>query len=417
MEATVTFQDIQEAAKRIAGHVERTPCVSCPALAELIGARAVFVKKETEQRTGAFKERGALNKLLSLTEDQRAAGVVTASAGNHGQGVALHAKLHGIRATVCMPTTTPQIKVDRVRAFGAEICRVGTTFEEARAHAEELARHAGMTMVPPYDDVQVMAGQGTIAMEMLEQRPDIDSIVVQVGGGGLAAGIFTAARAMRPEMDLVACQAAMFPSLPNTHRPNVLPVPGIATIADGIAVHRAGRLTSAALSQLGIRDEDVVLAPEPTIERAIVFVLRELRTVAEGAGATGVAALLEAAEGGSRRFVGKTVGLVLSGGNIDPMVLSEVIQRTMARTGSLARITLELADRPGTLASATTLLGSLGANIVDIEHQRTFCGGLDIRHAKLVFTVETESSDHSNRVIQGLRAAGLHCTLEAATNP
>eukprot|EP01107_Rhizomastix_libera_P003476 TRINITY_DN16104_c0_g1_i1.p1 TRINITY_DN16104_c0_g1~~TRINITY_DN16104_c0_g1_i1.p1 ORF type:complete len:317 (-),score=57.56 TRINITY_DN16104_c0_g1_i1:172-1122(-) len=315
-----------------------------------------------------------------------------------------------------MPVTTPQIKVDRVRSFGAEVMKVGDTFEEARSAAMRLVTEQGMTMVNPYDDAEVMAGQGTLTLEMLEQCPDIDCLVVQVGGGGLAAGMFTAAKALRPDLLCVAAQTETFPSLYNKDHLEVKPIPGAATIADGIAVYRAGELTSVALAKLGIHGSDVMLVSEQIVEKAIVLLLREARIVCEGAGATGVAALLSAAEKGDRRFAGKHIGVVLSGGNIDPFILSEVIQRGMARMGSLVKLSLELPDRPGALATATQLIGSMGANILEVGHQRTFCGKLDIKHAKLNLVVQTEGSEHSGRISDRLTAAGFHCTVDPISN-
>lgn len=397
---TVTIEDIRQAAARLKGHVVDTPCLSFPALAERIGAASLVIKFETMQRTGSFKERGALNKILSIPrETLERTGIVTASAGNHAQGVAYHAQRLHLKAKICMPTTTPTVKIARVRSFGAEIVQIGEVFDEAKTKAEELVKKEGLTMVHPYDDAQVIAGQGTIALEMLEKFPDIDTFAVQVGGGGLASGMFTAAKALVPNVKLFAVQTESFPSLANKYN-NTMKL-GAGTIADGIAVKSAGDLTSRVLAGLGVTADNVILLKESEVERGILTLIQETRTVCEGAGATGFAALLARKE----LFKGRHVGVVLSGGNIDPFTLSSLIQRSLARSECLFRFEVDLPDRPMALGSLTNLIGSLGCNIVDIKHERIFNGELYLKKTKVEVEVETEGKEHAERLLAGLKNA------------
>ncbi len=331
----------------IRGSVLDTPCLHSRTLSEITGAE-VYIKFENLQFTASFKERGALNKLLSLTAAQRKKGVIAASAGNHAQGVAYHARRLGIRAAIVMPRHTPSVKVERTRAFGAEVVLEGENYDEANAFAQRLKRRRGLQYIHAYDDRKVIAGQGTIALEMLAQQPDLDVLVVPIGGGGLIAGMATAAKGIRPKIRIVGVQAERFPSMYCAVKGGK-PQFGLNTIAEGIAVREPGKLTLPIVRKLV---DDIVLVGEGDIEQAIVMLLEIEKTVAEGAGAAGLAALLRH----RRRFAGRKVGLVLCGGNIDPLVLSSIIERGMARSGRLARLAVELRDLPGELARVTACL-------------------------------------------------------------
>jgi len=323
------LQDIHDAAARLQGQVLQTPCVESRTLSQVTGAQ-VFLKFENLQYTASFKERGACNKLSQLTPDERARGVVAMSAGNHAQGVAYHAQRLGIRAVIVMPRFTPGVKVERTRGFGAEVLLHGDTLEEARAHAYALAEREGLVFVHPYDDEAIIAGQGTVALEMLQAQPDLDTLVVAIGGGGLIGGMATAARAIRPGIRIVGVQAERFPAMYNAIKGTHLPQ-GSSTIAEGIAVGTPGRLTQAIVRE---RVDELLLVDEGDIEQAIVMLLEIEKTLVEGAGAAGLAALLKH----PGQFAGQRVGLVLCGGNIDPMLLASIIERGMVRAGRLARI-------------------------------------------------------------------------------
>ncbi|MGH6624698.1 MAG: threonine ammonia-lyase [Burkholderiaceae bacterium] len=403
MNEVVTLDMIRAAAQRLAGHVENTPCLHSRTLSQICGAE-VYLKFENLQFTASFKERGALNKLSLLSPAARAKGVIAVSAGNHAQGVAYHAQRLGIPAVIVMPRFTPMVKIERTRGFGAEIVLTGDTFDDAKLQANALAIQRGLTMVHPYDDADVIAGQGTIALEMLAAHPQLDCLCVAIGGGGLISGVAIAARAIRPGIDIVGVQTDQFPSMYATFK-NIDMPSAVATLAEGIAVKEPGALTREIVRRTV---DDVVLVSEGDIEQAIVMLLEIEKTVVEGAGATGLAALMRHRE----RFVGRKVGLILCGGNIDPMVLADIIERGMVRAGRLTRIRVHTRDIPGELARAATLIGQAGANIEEVEHQRAFTT-LPVQNAELEFVLQTRGPEHIEEVLRVLRDGGLY----AKTHP
>ena len=393
---SVTADDVEAAASALRGSIVETPCLHSRTLSEVTGAE-VWLKFENLQFTASFKERGALNKLLSLNAEQRRAGVVAASAGNHAQGVAYHSRRLGIPAVIVMPRHTPHVKAERTRAFGAEIVLAGEGFDEAQARALGLAARRRLTLVHAYDDEKVIAGQGTVAREMLGAAPQLDALVVPVGGGGLIAGMALAARHIKPRIEIVGVQSERFPSLYAALKA-VRPVFGANTIADGIAVKDPGALTLPIIRKCV---DDVLLVDEGGIEQAIVMLLEIEKTVTEGAGAAALAALLLH----RLHFKGRKVGLVLSGGNIDPMLLGSIIERGLVRSGRLARLRVELRDLPGSLAQVTALLSELQANIEEVHHQRTFTQ-LPVQVAAVEFVVQTRNAAHVQEIVAALTAAG-----------
>jgi threonine dehydratase len=401
---SVTLEDVQAAAQVIAGHVVNTPCLHARTLSELIGAQ-IWIKFENLQFTASFKERGALVKLASLTQTQRANGVIAASAGNHAQGVAYHAKRLGIPAVIVMPRYTPSVKVERTRAFGAEVLLAGNGFDEARAHATELAPSLGLEFVHPYDDEQVIAGQGTIALEMLAAQPALDTLVIPVGGGGLIAGMSIAARALKRDIRIVGVQTARFPAVYCALQGRQ-PEFGSSSIADGIAVREPGSII--VRSGRSLIDE-MLLVEEGDVEESIVMLLEIEKTVAEGAAAVVLAALMRNRE----RFAGRNVGLVLTGGNIEPLTLAFIMERGLARSGRLARLTVELKDLPGALAQVTSRLATLGANIEEVHHQRTFTQ-LPLQSAEVEFVVQTRNHEHVQEILSALQTEGFHPRLHGA---
>jgi threonine dehydratase len=398
--SVVTLESIRAAQARLSGHVENTPCLHSRTLSEITGAD-VYLKFENLQFTASFKERGALNKIATLTDDQRARGVIAVSAGNHAQGVAYHAQRLGIPAVIVMPRFTPTVKIERTRGFGAEIVLSGDTFDDAKAEAARIAADRALVMVHPYDDADVIAGQGTIALEMLAEQPAIDCLCVAIGGGGLISGIATAARALNPALEVIGVQTDQFPAMYSAFKGVQMPS-AHATLAEGIAVKQPGELTVEIVKRLV---DDVLLVSEGDIEQAIVMLLEIEKTVVEGAGGAGLAALLRH----PARFSGRKVGLVLCGGNIDPMVLADIIERGMVRAGRLARIRVHTRDVPGELARAATLIGQAGANIEEVEHQRAFTT-LPVQNAELEFVLQTRGPEHIEEVLRTLRAAGLYAT-------
>jgi len=401
---TVTLADIQEARRLIAGTVLRTPMLPAPRLSALTGAD-VYVKYENLQVTNSFKDRGALVKLSSLTEPERARGVVAMSAGNHAQSVAYHAARLGIPATIVMPVTTPFVKVAATRSHGAEVVLDGETVAEAQARCETIMAERGLTLVHPYDDPHVMAGQGTIALEMLEEVPDLDVLVIPIGGGGLIAGNAIAARAVKPDIAIVGAEAALYPSVWNALRGEQRPVGG-STLAEGIAVKNVGKLTLPVIRDLVV---EIVLVDEEHLERAVNAYLTLQKTMAEGAGAAGLAALL--AE--PARFTGKKVGLILCGGNIDPRILASIMVRELDRENRIVSFRLTIPDRPGVLGIIATRLGALGANILEVEHRRLL---LDVpaKGAKLDVTIETRDATHANEIMSALTGDGFQPVRIAA---
>lgn len=395
------IEAIQQAAQRLQHHVLRTPFVASHTLSDITGAQ-IFLKFENLQFTASFKERGACNKLAQLSAPERQRGVIAMSAGNHAQGVAYHAQRLGIRAVIVMPRFTPGVKVERTRGFGAEVVLYGDTLDEARTHALALAAQQRLVFVHPYDDADIVAGQGTVALEMLAEVPDLDTLVVAVGGGGLIAGMATAAKAIKPDIDVIGVQTTRFPGMVNaikgTHHPQ-----GVSSIAEGIAVGTPGELPQTIIRQL-VRD--LVLVDEGDIEQAIVLLLEVEKTLVEGAGAASLAALLRYPE----RFKGKTIGLVLCGGNIDPLLLASIIERGMVRAGRLVRLRVSARDVPGTLATITATVAAAGANINEVHHQRAFTT-LAAQNVAIELVLQTRGPQHIQDVMQALEQAGLVAEL------
>jgi threonine dehydratase len=397
----LSIQDIRDAAQRIQGKVERTPCLYSHTLSQIVGAK-VYLKFENLQFTAAFKERGACNKLMQLSDEQRARGVIAMSAGNHAQGVAYHAQQLGVRAVIVMPRFTPGVKVERTRSFGAEVVLHGDTLEEARIHAYAMAEEQKLVFVHPFDDADIAAGQGTLALEMLEDQPDLDSLLIAVGGGGLIAGMATAAKAVKPGIQVVGVQTSRFPSMLNAVQHKDLPV-GVSTMAEGIAVATAGMITREIVARTV---DDLVLVEESDIEQAVLMLLEIEKTLVEGAGSVGLAALLRYPE----RFAGQKVGLVLSGGNIDPLLLASIIQRGMVRSGRLARLRISSRDVPGMLARITAIVAEAGANIEEVHHQRAFTK-LAAQNTEIDIVLQTRSKAHIDEVVDKLRAVGMQVDL------
>jgi threonine dehydratase len=396
----VSADDVRRAADAIEGRVVHTPTLRSATLSAILGAD-VWLKFENLQFTSSFKDRGALYKLLQLTDDERRRGVVAMSAGNHAQGVAYHATRLGIPATIVMPRFTPNVKVHGTEALGARVVLHGDDIAEAKLLAHELEQSEGMVFVPPYDDPHIIAGQGTVALEMLEDAPDLDVIVVPIGGGGLLAGMAVAARDVRPGIELIGVQSDLYPSMIDEVRHLKLPVGG-TTIAEGIAVPGAGRLTAPIIAALV---DDLVLVTEDLIEDAINLLLDIEKTVAEGAGAAALAAVLHEPE----RFAGRQVGLVITGGNLDPRILASVIMHGLVRSGRLSRIAVAVTDVPGSLAGIATVIGEEGGNIVEVAHQRMF-SALSAKSTMIEVAMEARDRQHTERIIEALLRDGYRVT-------
>ena len=397
----VTITDIEAARAAIDGAVLRTPTLFSRTLSTITGAN-LWLKFENLQFTASFKERGALNRLSVLTPDERARGVVAASAGNHAQGVAYNARRLGIPTTIVMPRFTPTVKVRQTEEHGATVELVGDSLEEAFVYAHGLVEARGLTFIHAYDDPWVIAGQGTVAMEMLEDAPEIDVLLTPVGGGGLMSGMGLAARAAKPGIELIGVEADLYPGMWNRFHRHSAPCGG-DTLAEGIAVKQPGGLTAEIL--VAILD-DMVLVNERDIERAVTLLLNVEKTVVEGAGAAGLAAVLAEPD----RFRGRNIGLVLCGGNIDPRLLATVLMRELAREGRLARIRIAMRDRPGQLHAVTRVFDAVQANIIEVHHQRVFSR----EPAKGITTdieCETRDRDHLQRLIAALEAAGFAVKL------
>ena len=397
----LTLQDIRAAAARLQGQVANTPFVESRTLSDITGAQ-IFLKFENLQFTASFKERGACNKLAQLSAEQSARGVVAMSAGNHAQGVAYHAQRLGLRAVIVMPCFTPGVKVERTRGFGAEVVLHGDTLEEARAHAFALGEQQHLNFVHPYDDEAIVAGQGTVGLEMLEAEPGLDMLVIAVGGGGLIAGIATAAKALKPGIAVIGVQTVRFPAMFNAIK-GTQHVQGTSTIAEGIAVGTPGKITQTIIAD---KVDDLVLVDEGDIEQAIVMLLEIEKTLVEGAGAAGLAALLK----DPARYRGKKVGLVLCGGNIDPLLLASIIERGMVRSGRLARIRVSARDVPGMLARIVTTVADAGANVEEVHHQRAFTA-LSVQNVEIELVLQTRGPAHITEVLQRLRDAGLEAAV------
>ena len=396
--------DIQQAAERVHGQVLETPCVESRTLSQLTGTQ-LFLKMENLQFTASFKERGACNKLVQLSDEEKTRGVIAMSAGNHAQGVAYHAERLGIPATIVMPTFTPGVKVARTRGFGARVILHGDSLEAAYTHAKALAEAQNLVFVHPYNDSAIMAGQGTLALEMLAAQPALDTLVVPVGGGGLIAGIATAAKAIRPGIRVVGVQTQRFPAMVNAVQGTQHPQGG-NTIAEGIAVGAPGALCLEVIRQ---RVDELLLVDEGDIEQAIVMLLEIEKTLAEGAGAAALAALLRHKD----RFAGHKVGMVLSGGNIDPQLLAQIIGRGLVRSGRLIRVVVSARDVPGSLARITALVAEAGANVDEVHHQRAFTL-LAAQNVEIEMVLQTRGHEHVQELLERLRGAGLEVRLVTA---
>ena len=399
----VTIADIRKAASAINGAIAHTPVIRAAAISEITGAE-IHLKLETLHRTGSFKERGALAKLLTLNPSERRAGVVAMSAGNHAQGVAYHARRLGIPATIVMPEGTPFIKIDRTEAYGAKVVLKGDSLVTAREAADALARDEGLVLVHPYDDPAVIAGQGTIALELLADQPNLDTIVVPIGGGGLISGIATAARALNPDIEMVGVQSTLYPSMYRlTRGEDPGPPAAVATLAEGIAVKEPGRLTRRIVEALV---SEILLVDDVTIEGAIEILYERQKLVVEGAGAAGLAAVLATPE----RFRGRRVGIVICGGNIDARLLASILMRGLVREGRLVRLRSELPDIPGALSRLSGVVGKHSGNIVEVHHQRLF-HDTSVKRAELDVVVETQNRRHVEVLIAALVAAGFPTQL------
>lgn len=391
---SVSLDSIRAAAQVISGAVMRTPCLPAPKLSRLTGAD-VWVKYENLQVTNAFKERGALVKLSALSPEDRRRGVIAMSAGNHAQAVAYHAGRLGIPATIVMPKPTPFVKVAATRGYGARVVLAGEMLADAQAEAERIAEADGFVWVHPYDDEAIICGQGTIALEMLEDHPDLECLVVPVGGGGLISGMATAAKALRPDIEIIGVEAALYPSMKGALDGETVQCGG-ATLAEGIAVKNVGKLT---LQIVRKSVDDILLVDEATIEQAVNAYLTQQKTMAEGAGAAGLAALLSHRE----RFAGRRVGLVMCGGNIDPRLLSSIMVRGLAHEGRLLSIRITTPDRPGVLGDISTLIGSLGGNILEVSHHRLFLN-VPAKGTTLDVTMETHDRTHAQEILAALES-------------
>ena len=393
---TLTLDDIKAAATRLHGHIERTPCRHSRTLSEITGAE-VWVKFENLQFTAAFKERGALNKLALMSADERARGVIAASAGNHAQGLAYHAARMGVPVTIVMPKGTPMVKVEHTRGHGAEVVLEGESYDEAADVAQRLREQRGLVFVHPFNDFDVMAGQGTVALEMLEDVPDLEILPVPIGGGGLIAGMAVAAKSINPDIRIMGVEPAMYPSFTARMR-GMNTNSGGQTIAEGIAVKQVGDLAYSIARPLV---EDVLLVEEPYFERAISLYCTVEKTIAEGAGAASLAALFAFPE----KFRGKKCGLVLCGGNIDTRLLTSVLTRELIRAQRLVSLRIIGDDRPGLLANVSALIGQMGANIIEVAHNRL---SLDVpaKGAEFDIMIETRDAQHTQDIIDALRERG-----------
>jgi threonine dehydratase len=395
---SVALKDIEAAARVIEGHVVRTPCLHSRTLSEITGAE-VYLKFENHQFTASFKERGALNKLVSLDPAQAKKGVIACSAGNHAQGVAYHAHRLGIPAVIVMPRYTPYVKVEQTQRHGAEVILEGENFDGAKVCAVAECARRGLTFVHPYDDERIIAGQGTCGLEMLHEHPQLDTLVVAIGGGGLISGISTAAKAIKPAIEVVGVETLRFPSMYHAVRGTEAEF-AQSTIADGIAVKEPGKLTREIIAK---HVAEILLVDEGDIEQAIVMLLEIEKTVVEGAGAAPLAALLK----NPQRFRGRRVALVLGGGNIDPLMLAEIIERGMVRAGRLARVMVEVRDLPGSLARVTACVARENANIEEVHHQRAFTT-LAVQNAELDLVIKTRNRDHVHQVVDALKREGFN---------
>ncbi|MEE3217785.1 MAG: threonine ammonia-lyase [Pseudomonadota bacterium] len=397
----LTLDDVRAAAARIEGAVVRTPMQRSQTLSEITGAD-IWLKFENHQFTAAYKERGALNALLHLSDEQKARGVIAASAGNHSQGLSYHGRRLRVPVTIVMPQTTPSVKVMQTESVGGQVVLHGETFDEAYAHARELEQERGLTFVHPFDDPLVAAGQGTVALEMLAEKDDFDCLVVPIGGGGLMSGMATVAKAMKPEIEMVGVQAELFPSMYSAVTGDERPCGG-DTLAEGIAVKAPGQFTRQIIAELV---DEVLLVKEPKLEHSVSLLLQIEKTVVEGAGAAGLAAVLSNPE----KFAGKTIGLVLCGGNIDTRLLANVLLRDLARSGRLARLQIVLQDRPGALFRVMSEFHAHNVNIIEIYHQRIFTT-LPAKGLTAEIECEARDGEQIDRLVDNLRAKGYSVEL------
>ncbi len=394
----VTFANIEAARARIAEHVLPTPCLLAPQLSKQMGAK-IYIKYENMQATNSFKERGALNRILHLTDEEKSRGVIALSAGNHAQAVAFHAQRLGIPATIVMPVTTPGVKLEATRSYGANVVLSGETVSDGEPKMRELMASHNLVLIHPYDDDAVIAGQGTIGLEMLEAVPDLDCLIVPVGGGGLASGIAIVAKHIKPDIKIITVESELYPSFYNRLKNLPFQAPTVGTLAEGIAVKNVGTLTFQILSQLS---DQTCLVSETDIEWAINTYLEQLKTLAEGAGAAGLAALPQL----KSQLTGLKVGIVLCGGNIDPRMAATVMVRALEREEKIISFRIAINDRPGILGQITTLLGANGANILEVEHRRLFLN-LSAKGAYLDITVEARNSKHAHELFEIIKNQGL----------
>ena len=398
---TVTAQDIRDVARLLDGQIVRTPTLHSRTLSEIAGC-GIWLKFENLQYTASFKDRGAYVKLASLDDAARKAGVIAASAGNHAQGVAYHARRLGIPATIVMPAQTPFNKVRQTEHFGARIVLHGADLAESYDHALEIAPCEGLTVVHPYDDPKIIAGQGTAALEMLEDAPDLDTLVAPIGGGGLIGGMALMASEMKPGIELFGAEAALYPAMKQCLAGDEIRTGG-TTIAEGIAVKRPGEITREIVRR---HVSEILLVDEPALEGAVLMLLEIEKSVVEGAGAAALAAVLQNRD----RFAGRTVGVVVSGGNIDSRVLSAILMRGLVRDGRLVRLRIDIQDQPGVLGSVARLIGEAGGNIVEVYHQRLF-HNVPLKQAELDIVVETRDADHVDAILKSLCEAGHPATM------
>ena len=402
---TVTFDDIRAAARALAGSVVDTPCVKSQTLSEVAGCE-LFLKLENLQYTASFKDRGALNRMLALTPEERERGIIAMSAGNHAQAVAYHARRLGVPATIVMPAATPFVKVRNTALLGAEVVLEGASLEEASAHAHELEAKEKLTFIHPYDDDLIIAGAGTVALEMLDAVPDLETLVVPIGGGGLIAGMAIAAKGINPDIEVYGVEAALYPAMREALAGRPVTAHGL-TIAEGIAVKAPGARTTPVVAELV---EDVLLAAEGDLEYAVHLFAEIEKQVAEGAGAAALAAVLAH----QQVFAGKRVGIVVSGGNIDSRLLAQVLMRGLVRDGKMVRIRVEVSDLPGSLARITAAIARLGGNVIEVEHERWF-EDVPVRLTEIDFLVETMDREATRRLVAGLEDEGLIVRRLSAT--
>lgn len=397
----INLTDIKASAERIADAIIETRCEHSRTLSTILGS-SVWLKFENLQFTSSFKERGALNKLLQLSESERRAGVIAMSAGNHAKAVAYHAQRLEIPATIVMPVSTPNVKVEDTENFGARVILKGDTLDESSAHAHQLAEEHELVFIHPFDDAQVIAGQGTVALEMLNTHPELDTLVIPIGGGGLIAGCAIAAKALRPDIRIIGVEVESYPSAWNLIH-DQQDIVGGSTVAEGIAVKKPGQLTMEIVRELV---DDIVLVSEEAIEEAIYLLLTIEKSVAEGAGVAGLAALLAAPD----KFASHETGVVISGANIDSRILASVLMRRLARKGRIVRYLIKIEDLPGALSDVTEIIGDHGGNILEVFHQRLF-GTVPVRKADLYITVETRDAAQSQNIQDQLQTRGYNTTL------